>query len=179
MKKSKNNKGLIAGAASVNITPRNPQFLFGYPFVERVSEGVHDPLLCSALFIKNGESQALLISNDVIYISKESTARIRKEITVKTGVPGSCITISATHTHSGPITVDCVHSSNDPVVPKADPVYVRYLEDKIVEAAANAVGQATNAKAGFVVADGSGIGTNRHDPSGPADMDIPAICYNL
>lgn len=167
--------GLIAGAASVNITPLNAQFLFGYPFVERISKGVHDWLLCSALFLEKGENQTLLISSDVIFISKASTARIRAEITKKTGISAASIMVSVTHTHSGPITVDYVSSSSDSVVPKADVKYIRYMEDKIVEAACNAVKNATDAKVGFVVANATGVGTNRHDPSGPADMDVPAI----
>lgn len=175
MNKTDKTNGLIAGAATANITPLNHQFLFGYPFVERISEGVNDWLLCSALYLANREGQTLLISNDVIFISKASTARIREAVTEKTGVPATNITISATHTHSGPITINYVSSSNDPVVPKANPEYVRYMEDKIIEAACNAFQNATPAKAGFVVADATGVGTNRHDPSGPADMDVPAI----
>ena len=178
MNKTKNKTtGLIAGAATANITPLNHQFLFGYPFVERTSEGVNDWLLCSALYLENGDNQTLMISNDVIFINKTSTARIRKVVSEKTGVPASNIMVSATHTHSGPITVDYVNSSNDPVVPKANQEYVRYMEDKIIEAACNAYYNATPAKAGFVIADGRGVGTNRHDPSGPADLDVPVMVF--
>jgi len=166
---------LVAGAATSNITPLNSQFLFGYPFVERMSEGVHDWLLSSALYLAKGKRQVLFISNDVIYVSKASVSRIREEVSKKTGIPGGNIMISATHTHSGPVTVDCVNSFNDPVVPKADAEYVRYMEDKIIEAACNAFQDASPAEAGFLLADGTGMGTNRHDPSGPADMEVPAL----
>jgi len=40
---------LEAGAAVVEITPRDRQFLYGYPHLRRYSTGVHDPLLSSAL----------------------------------------------------------------------------------------------------------------------------------
>jgi hypothetical protein len=50
------------------------------------------------------------------------------------------------------------------------------MEDKIIETACNAFQNAAPTKAGFLLADdGTGIGTNRHDPSGPADLDIPAV----
>ena len=39
-----------AGAAQVDVTPDSPQFLYGYPHCERISTGVHDPLLASALY---------------------------------------------------------------------------------------------------------------------------------
>ena len=149
MNKTDKITGLIAGAASANITPLNSQFLFGYPFVERTSEGVNDWLLCSALYLENGDNQTLMISNDVIFISKASTARIRKVVFEKTGIPAASIMVSATHTHSGPVTVDYVSSSNDPIVPKANPEYVRYMEDRIIEAACNAFQNAAPAKAGF------------------------------
>ena len=174
-KNIKKKDGLIAGAATTNITPQNSQFLIGYPFVERMSEGVHDWLLSSALYLANGDGQALLVSNDVVYVSKASVSRIRKKVSETTGVPATCIMVGATHTHSGPVTVDGVNSSNDPVVPAADTNYVRYMEDKIIEAACNAFRNAAPAKAGFLIADGTGIGTNRHEPSGPADLDIPAV----
>jgi len=175
MNKTKKTTGLIAGAATTNITPLNSQFLFGYPHVERMSSGVNDPLLSSALYIKNGNGQALMVSNDVIYISKASTEHIREQVSQKTGIPKHCIMISATHTHSGPITVDSVHNVNDHVVPKSDPGYVRYMENRIIEAGCNAFHNAVSAKAGFLIADGSGIGTNRHDPDGSADLNIPSI----
>ncbi len=168
---------LSAGAAIADITPTRPTFLFGYPFVQRISEGVHDRLLSSALFLADEYNRVLLISNDLIYLSKASVAKIREGITEKTGIPPSCILVSATHTHSGPVTVDCINCSNDPVVPKADTAYINYMEEKIIEAGCNAYQNASPAEAGFIMANGTGIGTNRHDPAGPAIMDIPAVAF--
>lgn len=174
-KNKKQNSDLAAGAAVADITPQNPHFLFGYPFVERISEGTHDPLLSSALYLTDHNEQVLLLSNDVIFVSKASAFRIRKEIARRTGIPEGNIMISATHTHSGPVTVDCVNSSNDPIVPKADAGYVRYMEGRTIETGVKAFQNAVPAKIGFLVAHSAGIGTNRHDPSGPANLDVPAI----
>lgn len=168
-------KGLFAGAATTNITPTGSQFLYGYPFAERMSEGVHDCLLSSALYLANGAEQALLISNDLIYLSKSSVSRIRKIIAENTGIPVSKIMVAATHTHSGPVTVASVIDGNDPVIPGPDPEYVKYMEGKTIEAACKAFSNATSAQAGFILADGTGAGTNRYDPSGPADMEIPVL----
>lgn len=166
---------LKAGAAFVNITPKEPHFLFGYPFVKRTSTDVHDWLLSSALYLTDGHEQVIFIANDVIYVSKASVSRIREVISEKTGVSPDHILIGATHTHSGPVTVDCVMSANDPIVPKTDPKYLAYMENGIIRAACDAFEQASPAEIGFVVADGTGIGTNRHDPSGPSDMEIPVL----
>ena len=111
---------LKAGAASVQITPPIPMFLAGYPHVRRDSTGVHDPLLSSALYLENGPVRVLLIANDVIYVSKASTARCRKLISDSTGIPPQNILISATHTHSGPKTLDPIATEADASVPKTD-----------------------------------------------------------
>ena len=42
---------LRAGAAKRSLTPSAPAPLFGYPNVRRVSTGVHDPILASALYL--------------------------------------------------------------------------------------------------------------------------------
>ena len=166
---------LKSGAATISITPRQSHFLFGYPFVERMSTGTHDELLSSALYVSDGKNRVLFVSNDVIYVSKASTARIRKGISDKTGIPDSNILIAATHTHSGPVTVDLVTNANDPVVPKVDENYLRFMEENSVKAACQAVENATLAEIAIVVGDATGVGTNRHDPEWAKDTDVPAL----
>lgn len=166
---------LKAGVAIANITPERPCFLHGYPFVERTSTGVHDGLLSSALYLTDGTESVIFITNDILYVNKSIVANVRKAVSEKTGIPAAHIMIGATHTHSGPVTVDCVISANDSVVPPADPEYIRYLEQQIIHAACEAFSNAKPAKIGFTIADGTGIGTNRHATDGPADLDIPVL----
>ena len=166
---------LKAGAAFANITPGKPYFLYGYPFVERMSTGVNDWLLTSALYLTDGIESVMFITNDIIYLNKAIVSNVRKAVSEVTHVPAGNIMIGATHTHSGPVTVDCAISANDPVVPPADPAYIRYLEQQIIRSAYEACRNAVPAKIGLTVADGTGIGTNRHDPLGPADLDIPVL----
>ena len=167
--------GLLAGAAAVDITPRKPLFLFGYPHVPRLSSGVHDPLLASALYLSDGRAGLFFLSADVIFVSKALTARVRARIGQATSLPGGGILVAATHTHSGPVTVDHPSNAADPVVPKADPAYLAQLEDGLVEAALAAWRSARPAEAGLAVADGSGVGTNRRAPDGPADPQVPVL----
>lgn len=168
-------KILKAGAAVTIITPQESHFLFGYPFVERMSTGVHDDLLSSALYLTDGENHVLFISNDVIYITKESTARIRKGITEKIGIPSTNILIAATHTHSAPVTAEVAISANDPVVPKVDKDFLKFIEDKTVEVACEAFKKAEPAEIAFVLGDATGVGTNRHNPTWPKDMELPTM----
>ena len=126
----------VAGAATADITPTTPQFLYGYPHVPRTSTGVHDPLSSSALCLSDGKTAVLFIANDVIFITKAITARVRERIAAATGVPAGNIMVTATHTHSGPVIVHYLSNEDDPAVPEPDPAYIQRLEDGIAAAAA-------------------------------------------
>jgi hypothetical protein len=73
------------------------------------------------------------------------------------------------------MTLDYVSNADDPVVPKADPSYVQEFEDRLVMAALEAIANRKPAEAGLAIAEVSGIGTNRHDPNGPADSQVPVL----
>jgi neutral ceramidase len=166
---------LLAGAASVDITPPVPCFLHGYPGIARYSVGVHDPLECSALWLESNGQVVLLLACDVIYVGKAIVARVRDRISKRLPVPAHGILISATHTHSGPVMVDLVSEHYDSLIPKPDPTYLQILEDAMMRAALAAFEHRQPAESGWSVADATGIGTNRHDPSGPADLAVPVF----
>ncbi|MCU0500623.1 MAG: neutral/alkaline non-lysosomal ceramidase N-terminal domain-containing protein [Anaerolineae bacterium] len=168
-------KYLLAGTGVADVTPVDPQYLFGYPHVARISTGVHDPLLSSALYLFDGRTPLLFIANDIIFIGKATAGRVRQRIETATGVPAANILVSATHTHSGPSTVDYISLADDPFVPKVDARYLQLFEDGIVAAAVDAVQRAQPAEAGLAIAAGAGVGTNRRDPAGPADPRVPVF----
>lgn len=166
---------LWAGAATADLTPPHSVFLFGYPHVPRMSTGVHDRLEAAALYLRHGSEETMFIANDLIYVGRELAFDVRRRISTKTGVPAGSITVTATHTHSGPVTMNFVSNRADPVVPRADPGYLAWIADAMVEAGCAAVRGSGPAEAGLVVADGRGVGTNRHDPAGPADPTVPVL----
>jgi hypothetical protein len=170
-----NGAGLWAGAAVTDLTPSESVFLFGYPHVPRFSTGVHDPLQCAALYLRRGSDHALFIANDLIFVGKELVGEVRRRIAQATPVPEGAIMVTATHTHSGPVTVDYLSNAADPVVPKADPAYLAWAAGQMVAAACAAVGNAQPAEIGLAVARATGVGTNRHDPAGPADPEVPVL----
>ena len=166
---------LQAGSAQVDISPKDSQFLFGYPHVERYSTGINDPLLSSALYLSDGKTMTIIVANDIVFVGKKSSQRVRDRIAAQTGIPAGHIMITATHTHSGPITLDYISNEADQVVPKTDQKYVAFMEDRIVEAAIAAYKNAQPARVGLACADSTGVGTNRRDPKGPADMQVPVL----
>ena len=166
---------LQGGAAQVDVTPLDSQFLYGYPNVSRYSTGVHDPLLASALYLSDGQTSTLFVATDIIFITKAIAGRARARIAELTGVPAEHIVISATHTHSGPVTVRYLSNEADPVVPEPDAAYLRRLEDGIVEAARRACSNPRSVEAGLAIADGSCVGTNRRRPGDPSDPQVPVL----
>jgi neutral ceramidase len=167
--------GLYAGSAVADLTPNRSVFLYGYPHVARDSTGVHDPLQCAALYLRQDGEPAMFLANDLIHVSKRFTAEVRRRIAATTGVPAGAIAITATHTHSGPVMVDHVSNAADPTVPKADAAYVAWVADQMVAAAQAAVANARPAQLGLAVARADGVGSNRHDPAGPADPAVPVL----
>ncbi len=166
---------IMAGAATVDITPAGRVFLFGYPHVRRDSTGVHDPLECAALFLSSDAAGVLFLAHDLIFFPATFVREVRRQIHAACGVPEEAILISATHTHSGPVTSDQLSNAADAAVPRADPRYLAWLTSRIVEAAVAAVLRAEPAEIGVGVARAHGVGSNRHDPSGPADSEVPVF----
>lgn len=168
-------KQILAGAAETDISPSDSQFLVGYPHVERYSTGIHDPLMSSALYLNDGTEKVLFMANDIIYLSKSLVTEIREKITTRTGVPAENIMISATHTHSGPVTAKHVGTNTSSLVPPPDPRYIESLKEKIAGTAERAVSSAQPAELGLAVADNTGVGTNRRDPEGPRNPAVPVL----
>lgn len=166
---------LIAGSAQVDISPKKLSFLYGYPHVKRYSSGIHDPLYSSALYISDGNEKIMFIANDIIWVSKEVVKIIRKAISEKIGIKPNNIMITATHTHSGPHTVDHISKQTDPSIPTADCKYVKFMQERIIKAGIEAFQNAQPAKVGLAIADDTGVGTNRRDPDGPADHNVPVM----
>ncbi|MEX0776845.1 MAG: neutral/alkaline non-lysosomal ceramidase N-terminal domain-containing protein [Phycisphaeraceae bacterium] len=164
------------GAAETDITPAHSQYLFGYPHVARYSTGVHDPLLASAMYIGDGELHgALFVACDIIWVPQEVAQRARQRIAQATQVPVESIMVSATHTHSGPITASMISNADDPHVPPPDPAVLTQLEEGIVSAAAKAWRTAAPATLAYACVDGSALGTNRRDPAGASIPAVPML----
>ena len=163
---------LLAGCAVRDISPTGPAFLTGYPHVPRLSTGVHDPLLASALYLADGRIELALVAADILFVSQQSTAFCREEISRATGIPPGHILISASHTHSGPVTNDQLAWLGDPVVPPPDPGYLERFHRGIIEAAAAARRAARPAQLAVTSAAAEGAGGNRLDPDGPFDPEV-------
>jgi neutral ceramidase len=162
---------LRAGVGVQEISPRQPMFLVGYPHVPRLSTGIHDPLLASALYLANDQAALLLLSVDVLFITRESARFCREAIARECGLPAAHVLISATHTHSGPVTAPMLAWREDPVVPAPDPEYLEAFHNGIIRAAVEACRAARPAELAVTTTQVSGVGSNRLAPNGPFDAE--------
>jgi len=166
---------LHAGVAARDISPQSPLFLVGYPHVERFSRGIHDPLLVTALYLSDGTTGLLSIAVDLLFVPHGLVRDVREEIATRTGVPPGQVMISATHTHSGPITNEILSWREDPLVPPPDPAYLALVREALVNAAAEAVSNARPAELAVTSAHSEGVGGNRLSADGVRDPEVGLI----
>jgi hypothetical protein len=123
-------KGLRAGAASVDVTPPIGIRMQGYG--QRCAEAITDRLVASALAVGAHGTKWLLLSVDCIGLDRDFTSRVRKTLARSLSMPAAAITIGSSHTHSGPATIAKLG------VVEADQSYLEFLERQLCVAAEKA-----------------------------------------
>lgn len=73
----------------------------GYYYV-RLNEGTHDDLHAKAIVIEGDGGKVALVALDLVGIPRNFVEEARLQIEKETGIPGSRVMISATHSHTGP-----------------------------------------------------------------------------
>lgn len=91
-----------SGTATIDITPPAGYRMSGY-FHERLSEGTKDPLLAKAIVFSQGDVVAALICCDIIGIDPQVSRESRQLIAEQSGIPVENVSITATHSHTGPL----------------------------------------------------------------------------
>lgn len=144
---------LKVGIAKVNINPPLGTLLAGQ-LHERRTVGVDDDLFIRALVIDNGNTNIVFITADLVAIKRTTTETIRKTIEQTLKIRREHIIISATHTHSGPLTIDLFGTP-------ADKSYLQFLIKKIIGAVKEALNNLQTAKISFASGKAAGISFNR------------------
>jgi hypothetical protein len=109
---------ITAGTGQTNITPPLGTPLVGY-YLERKATDVHDDLLVKAIVLKDRSKSIAIIVVDLLDVDQLAFNSARKRIAEELGIPYESISISATHTHTGP---------------EFDPEYTRFLTTRIFDA---------------------------------------------
>ncbi len=93
---------LRAGAAAVDITPK--EFPLNMPggFAANMAESAHDPFHARALVLDDGTTSLAMVVVDNLGVSPEVLEEAKALAAEKSGIPVERMLISSTHTHSGP-----------------------------------------------------------------------------
>ncbi len=93
---------LRAGAAAVDITPK--QFPLNMPggFHANMAEGAHDPLHARALVLDDGTTVLAVVVVDNLGIARETADEAKRLASQRCGILPEKMLVAATHTHSAP-----------------------------------------------------------------------------
>lgn len=184
----KTNDGWKAGVAKVSITPEKLIWMGGYAFRDHPAEGKLTDLWAKALTLEGADGQkAVIITTDLVGISKELSDNIRKQISVKLHLTYSQIILNTSHTHTGPVVGNLsadIYNLNA-VERKSVNEYAELLQRKIINLVVEAFGKMKPAK----LYSGNGITrfqVNRHTNkesdltatthlNGPNDYSVPVL----
>lgn len=128
---------LVAGAATVSITPDRPVALWGQMHT-RVSTGVASPVTATVLVLESREGERSLgattfVACDLVAIPDDALAAIRAKVAAAIpGYPVERIVVSATHTHTAPVLLEGVYDI--PVAGVMQPAaYVDFFAERVAE----------------------------------------------
>ncbi len=144
--------GFRAGAATIDITPRNappeaPSIVAG-GFLEGRADRVHDPLLVRAIVLDDGGGEGAkpvrlaLVVVDSCMMPQALLDEAKAQAAERTGIPVERIMVSATHTHSAPAALGCLGT-------RVDAPYAARLPAAIAAAIAQANERLSPARIGW------------------------------
>ena len=151
------------GASIIDITPPNGVAMAGFAARTEVAKGDHDALTVRALVVDD----TAIVTVDVIGIDANLSARAR----ARASLPDQAITITATHTHGGPVSMPGRLSA------KADHAFILCLEDAVVKAVDLAIVNQKPARLLGGIGVEPGFATNRRRLDGPVDTGIPILRF--
>ncbi|MBT3377495.1 MAG: hypothetical protein HN742_03900 [Lentisphaerae bacterium] len=157
---------LKIGLGKVDITPRVGVGLYGYgSYLTRFSTGVREPLYARALAFSDDEQTGVIVSCDLVGVSRDVTDRVRELVRVARGADGVAVCVHCIHTHCGPRTKFGLGQGMD------DAPYREILPHRIARACTDALAALTPAGLAHTVVPCVGIGYNREDDQRPSYED--------
>ena len=155
------------GFGKVDVTPRVGVPLCGFgPFLNRYSIGIRDRLWARAMAVEHDGTAALIVSCDLVTISKAETQHARELVTRATGLPAEAVMVHCTHTHSGPDTSRTRYGWGG-----HDEPYLRLLPRRIAQAAIEAFERMQPATLAHAEVPCEGIGYNRQNDKAPERLE--------
>ena len=171
-----------AGAAKIDITPREPIWMAGYAARTKPSQGVLLPIYVKALALQDETgATSVLVTSDILGFTPPMTNPIAQQVEAKYGIKRDRLALTSSHTHSGPVTGQLLRPAYQ--IPKEQEEVVRRYTAKLIGQVVEVVGAAVQnlAPAKLEFEQGlAGFAVNRrrvglrHLP-GPVDQDVPVL----
>ena len=172
-----------AGAAKVNVTPRESIWLAGYGARTKPSEGVLDDLYASALALEDEAGKvAVVVSADTLGFTRPMADEIARRCRASYGIERERLLLNASHTHSGPLTGQLGRPNY--MLPEAEAAVVRRYTAEFLDKVVGVVGAAIRNMAPAKLSFGQGVAgfaVNRRRAQlsrtvpGPVDHDVPVL----
>ena len=131
-----------AGAAVIDVTPDKLPVLVNGGMTSRSIDKVKTRVLARAIVMSDSNEQLAIVVVDSCMIGRVLLDDVKALAKIRTGIPTDRILISATHSHTAPASMGCLGTD-------ADPDYVPFLRDKLVEVIATAQASQEPARIGF------------------------------
>ncbi len=171
-----------AGVARVPITPREPIWLAGYAARNKPSEGVLQEIHAKALALEDSSGAvSVVVAADILGFTRAMSDEIAGRVRQKYGLPRERLVLSATHTHSGPVTGQLLRPAYPLEGAQAETIrrYTAWLLDQVTEVIGRAMADRRPARLEFEQGL-AGFGVNRRRVGaryrpGPVDQDVPVL----
>jgi len=179
---------LRAGAARIDITPRDPIWMSGYASRNHSSIAVRQPLYARALALEDGSrARTAIVSTDLIGLPAEVAGAVAARAQRQFGIQRARLLLNSSHTHTGPVVWPNLSTMFAP--PEGEEARLRAYAARLSDDLVTVIGKALDdlspaqlsfgfGQVGFAMnrreptATGIKIGVN---PSGPTDHTVPVI----
>jgi hypothetical protein len=146
---------MLIGFGKQDITPRLGVELYGYSgYLNRYGTAVRDRLCARSMAVSDGDQVAVVVSCDLVFITRELTTEVRRLIREETGLVEANVMVHATHTHSGPCLKLDYHNAYDPP-------FMDMLPRRIAQSCIDAVKSMQEAELHHAEVPCEGMATNR------------------
>ena len=162
---------LKVGTAKIDITPPLGCNMAGYAGRDRGSETIADALYAKVLVFDDGDTQAAIITTDLIGVEATFVDRVRQMIEEGTGIPAGNVMVSCSHTHFGPeVRASRTTSPDNP----KNRVYVNMLVQQLTTVTQLAQQRLQPARVGAGKGIADEVSYNRHTirPDGSAETSF-------
>lgn len=166
-----------AGAAAVDITPKEPMWLAGWAARRAPASRTALELRAKALALEDVHGgRVVIVTADLIAIPREIAEAVASRVQQHGGLPRERLLFNASHTHTGPeIRPDKVPFFEIPAEFAAKiPSYVTHLIDRMAEVIMAALSRLEPASL-HVGSRRATFAANRRNAAGPVDHDVPLL----